>query len=424
MNSHLLRKLFLGVICIFFIIYNNWNNAIFFSSKYINFMEKINILVSSPRIIILISNSIILGILLLFMHDKNKRKNILLFGLLVFQYFGSFFLNATNFWVVRCLIIAGIIFYLLKLFDQFNRLTRVPAYFKRFAYYITTLVFVFFIAEAISMHLRMPSFNGQAYVTRNWFKSYYELNSNRYRGQEFIFNRDKKDLIVLGDSFVEGAGIEDIDDRFSNVLHNQLKKEYNIYNLGVSGADSKSEYDSLQKFGIQPDILILAYYGNDIEYLNVDIPHETFNVINRNKFFTDLTLNSYFLNFLSIYFMTNHISDGYLLALKYRYANSEIYSKHLKELKKFISFCDENNTRLIVLNIPFVNNIASSGFYTNRINKFFKSNNIEIVDLGVIIEDEPTSQMIVNKFDSHLSEKGHKIVADELFRVITQGDSY
>lgn len=88
-------------------------------------------------------------------------------------------------------------------------------------------------------------------------------NSRGYRDAEHEFTREKKRLLVLGDSFVWGFNVEE-EDRFTELLADSLE-HWEVYNLGVSGYGTGQEYMLLQKEidYYQPDLVLLVYTSSN-----------------------------------------------------------------------------------------------------------------------------------------------------------------
>src|SRR5579862_3734294 len=72
-------------------------------------------------------------------------------------------------------------------------------------------------------------------------------------------------VVVLGDSFVDGATSQ-LEDRVTEVLESSLGSGYEVINLGVVGYSTDQELLMLQTEGLkyQPDLVILAFYYNDV----------------------------------------------------------------------------------------------------------------------------------------------------------------
>jgi lysophospholipase L1-like esterase len=78
----------------------------------------------------------------------------------------------------------------------------------------------------------------------------------------------KKRIVVLGDSFTMGYGVNN-EDLYVTILSRKLMKEgydVEVINLGVSGFSNAEELITLENEGIkyEPDLVILAFYQNDL----------------------------------------------------------------------------------------------------------------------------------------------------------------
>lgn len=104
------------------------------------------------------------------------------------------------------------------------------------------------------------------------FNTQYKFNSNGFRERDFReydINKSKTRILVLGDSFAEGWGV-DQKDRFSDLLTKQLNNTYNkkveSMNLGQTATGPIAYFANLMDFGLafQPDIVIFTLFtGND-----------------------------------------------------------------------------------------------------------------------------------------------------------------
>ncbi|MBN1406078.1 MAG: hypothetical protein JW946_06125 [Candidatus Omnitrophica bacterium] len=98
------------------------------------------------------------------------------------------------------------------------------------------------------------------------------INGKALRGKEYSYEKPKhtKRIVVLGDSFVFGSGVED-DETFSYKLESLFKsngKDIEVINMGVYGFGTDQEYLLLREEGIRysPDVVICLFFvGNDIE---------------------------------------------------------------------------------------------------------------------------------------------------------------
>jgi GDSL-like Lipase/Acylhydrolase. len=98
------------------------------------------------------------------------------------------------------------------------------------------------------------------------------INSDNFRDREYTIEKsnDTIRIIALGDSFTFGWGV-DLNDTWPKQLENLLnkrcqKKKFEVLNMGVPGYNTPMEIEFFKLKGIKynPDIIILAYVGNDI----------------------------------------------------------------------------------------------------------------------------------------------------------------
>lgn len=95
---------------------------------------------------------------------------------------------------------------------------------------------------------------------------YYSTNELGFRRSscDLTVNNNKSNIILLGDSFTFGIGVND-GFEFGSVMGNQLKQDYNVINLGIGGWGLTQEirvfYEVAQSYN--PEIAILFFFGND-----------------------------------------------------------------------------------------------------------------------------------------------------------------
>ena len=111
-----------------------------------------------------------------------------------------------------------------------------------------------------------PNFDGIR-VTKE-FETHIKINSNKLRDKNYDYEKPDgiKRIVVLGDSFTEGAQVEE-NERFTEVLESSLLKNIQIINTGVSGYGNNQELLFLKNEGMKynPDIVLVAFcIGNDV----------------------------------------------------------------------------------------------------------------------------------------------------------------
>jgi lysophospholipase L1-like esterase len=102
------------------------------------------------------------------------------------------------------------------------------------------------------------------------------LNNFGHRDRDFVTPKpaDTFRIVLLGDSFTEGAGLSR-EQTFGRLLQRQLGPNVEVYNLGHSGMTTREEADVLLRDGskLGPDLIILGYVFNDAETHPLERPY-------------------------------------------------------------------------------------------------------------------------------------------------------
>ncbi|MBE7438220.1 MAG: SGNH/GDSL hydrolase family protein [Spirochaetales bacterium] len=296
---------------------------------------------------------------------------------------------------------------------------------------VLSLFIATLLLEAFFMFLPRTHGIGYSLANRLWFNRYWKpINS--------FGNRDvepdkgiKTNVFFVGDSFTAGHGIKDATDRFSDIVKANLagrQGAIQTLNLAHNSFDTKSEYDSMLKFmeasGIQPDFIVLQYYGNDIDPvarkhgLKGDgegfSPYSGHNPLSRG-----IVNGSYLINFLYWLFPGQDVV-GYANYLEKAYSTESIFNEHMQEILAFKRFADAKDISLLVIIFPLMTEIEmSQKLYTQKVSRFLANHEIDHVDLSFLFRDMELSERIVNVNDAHPSRKAHRLVGEELGRLIS-----
>lgn len=307
-----------------------------------------------------------------------------------------------------------------------------PELVKNMGLCVVTVIFTLLLLEAFFMFL--PRTHGIGYSLANalWFDRYWKpFNSYGTRDLEPVKNK-KTNIIFAGDSFAAGQGIKYIEDRFPDIVRTNLSKineNIQVINLAQTSLDTKSEFDSVKNFiessGIHPDIIILQYYGNDIDHIAKKFgmrgDGEGFSPYAELNAFTRWILRgSYLFNYL-YWMIPSQEVNGYLTYIEKAYADDLIFTEHMNEIVAFNSYAKARNTKFFVILFPLMLEIElSHKLYLDKITRYLKSKDIESMDLSVLFKDLPISDRIVNGNDAHPSLAVHRLVGEELTRYLSQ----
>jgi hypothetical protein len=266
----------------------------------------------------------------------------------------------------------------------------------------------------------------QTLASHNWFERYWTKNSQGYRDVEWSEEelRNKKKILVVGDSFAAGQGIEKVEDRFSNLLGQKLGPEYLVMNVAWPGLSTREEIENLKGFRYKPDILIWQYYINDIRYTaherNVKAPE-----INLDPWpiLKPLVDNSYAINFIywRIMRLTPNIGEmNNMDWVRRAYNDPQVWWTHQQELLSIYEGTTSEQVKLIVVVFPDLVDVGGSQEITTKVLNSFRERGVPTLDVTELIKEIPTSQLIVNSVDPHPNEWVHQQVAAKLYELVVQ----
>lgn len=151
------------------------------------------------------------------------------------------------------------------------------------------------------------------------WKFTYSTNEHHSRGKALSISNayDKDNIVVLGDSYGFGQGVNDNED-FSSVLDQKLNGNYNIINLSVSGWALTQQIRRYYEFGqlYKPQIIILQFCENDpwgnLYFKVTEIENGKFIFKNSNNSANKLkrSLSNSFLQKSSLYSLARSLFSG------------------------------------------------------------------------------------------------------------------
>ena len=229
------------------------------------------------------------------------------------------------------------------------------------------------------------------------------LNSKGFRSNG-EFKKNSKKILMLGDSMTLGWGARA---PFPNILNDKFIN-YEVINTGIGNTNTIMQIENFFvnfKDEYNYKIIILNFFINDFEDIKINKP----NFFQRYSFLYTYVLNN--LNTILIKFEINKKWDKFYSD---SYKNEEIKEKVFKKILKLKNYCDQNNIRLIIHNIPELRDLKNYKFEneTRIIKEFSNNNDIKFINSHEALINYKESDLWVTKADSHANDKAHKIIAE------------
>lgn len=287
-----------------------------------------------------------------------------------------------------------------------------------------TIALVLLLGEAYFRFVYAESDGLPTLASRNWLARYWQTNASGYRDVEWNTEQvaQRKSVLVLGDSFAAGWGIENPDARFGSVLAQQLGDEYAVVNLGKEGASTVEETANLQAYPLDTvDVVVLQYYLNDIENAALSIGLNP--QLDPTQDMPAWVNESYLANFIYWRLVARFRpqlqgTQTYWDWLYSMYDNSTVWAIHEEQLKNFANAVEAKGAQLIVVIFPNMLDPTRSVPYVDRVAQAFEASgygNRNIIKLFDAAAATPLQERIVSERDAHASAAFNRMVGDMLY---------
>lgn len=256
---------------------------------------------------------------------------------------------------------------------------------------------------------------------RTWLRRYWHpTNSQGYRDFSWdgLESGSSKLLVVVGDSFMAGAGIERIEDRFANILAVELGPTWTSRIVAKPGWSTAEQTEALRRIAVKPDLIVLSYMINDIQSVGVKlkaIPDQLYYLPPRfGLWFID---NSYFLNFLYWRMnahMESRVMEGYWSSIIGLFDNPAVWTEHRRELADLVAVAQSKSRKTMAVVFPHMLEVERSVPATARVVQLFNDLGVQGLDLAPLLAGRDPKSLIVNRMDSHPNESVHREVAEHM----------
>jgi hypothetical protein len=296
---------------------------------------------------------------------------------------------------------------------------------------MVTLTMIVMILMGAEAWLRIFYITTDAYgftaMNYHWYQNFYRghYNSLGYRDYEPLPDDEVTTRIaVLGDSFAMGHGINNIDETFPQMLERDLGAGYDVDVVAHSGWDSDVEIYYLRDYPLQPDVVILSYYLNDIDHLLTEPtqnPDAVFDFPD-NPTVTWIVREFFVPNYIYYNLMqytSPERTTTFMDRLVAPHMDDDLWAQQAWHLNEIYEWTQENDAQLVALVWPQIAAVEESIPATDRIRDFFLERDVPVVNMADVLIDQEPRQMIVNRFDSHPGVQAQRLAADALHDAIS-----
>ncbi|MCP4639083.1 MAG: SGNH/GDSL hydrolase family protein [bacterium] len=292
----------------------------------------------------------------------------------------------------------------------------------------TTLLLLGVLAECY--YYLFPQTDGFGFTKsdQRWRELHWsQHNGLGYRDVPFYADsRDSEHLIVaLGDSFTAGSGVKHVSDRFSNELEAELGAPWRVANVAQPGWDTAEELTALQALPVEPRMVLLAYFPNDIEHAVLASGGSMLPPIQPPpRMLEPLVNQSYAINhwYWRLYRMlqprmTQH---AYAMRLRTYYEDAALWEVHRAKLLELVSYTRSREISLLVVYLPHVVTMEENPPIAEKMLSAVEEAGAEVLDLTPVLAGRETASLVVNAFDGHYNREIHRELGALLAQVIVE----
>lgn len=274
--------------------------------------------------------------------------------------------------------------------------------------------------------------DGFGRLEKNFAARYYHFDSYGLRDSNLPLSKPKENIVVLGDSFVFGAGLKSTSERFCERLAARYPR-YHFVNLGLPGWDTKTEIEQTNKYLGETNaaipLVILVYFFNDIEEdvstadrIRVAAPVAPPKETAIDRALQRLSNYSRFVEF--VYFRVGYprlVSDR-LTQIQMFYNDPEIMARHLASLEQLrAQLAERHKAKLLIVVLPYLHSdelLNRTAFYRGFENAL-EEHKFSYVDMQPVFAKFGVGKLRVNRFDPHTNPFANELMAKSVADYLT-----
>lgn len=320
--------------------------------------------------------------------------------------------------IIITLTLFGLGLLALALQRRYPRLSPIAA---RLLLSYAALMLVLIGAELYLRHQHTDSGWSFTLAYRNWYERYYQENSWGFRDAEHSPDdyADQTKVLIIGDSFAAGWGVQDPSERFGDVLAAHLGADYAVMLAARPGGTPERALNWLRDYPIKPDVVIYQYYLNDIDDAALSIgDFWRFTIPDYPAFIDESHLANFVYWRIAPLFSAMQVSDdaSYWAWNDRTFENAVIFELHRAELEAIMDAVEGLEARLIVVLFPNMRDPVGSIGHLDAIEAVFRARGYgEILALDDEVVHWSVDEATVSWRDAHPSAAFHRRVGDLLY---------
>lgn len=264
-------------------------------------------------------------------------------------------------------------------------------------------------------------------IAERWHKRHYHRNEQGWRDNidYHLEPRRLHRITILGDSFTEGSGVKDVDDRFGNRLR-ALRPDTEVHVLGRNGFQTTHHLKTaryLCDLQYPTSVVLLAYMLNDIGFAAEDYATVHNRMWGYNRSLSRLQRRSYFLNTMTFRWKVMIDPDlkkhDAMIRNAYRGAAWHQNIALLRELRRLLA---QSGVPLVVATFPHMRDLKRYPFGPEhaQIASFWKAEGVPHLDLLTTYRDHADASLAVNYWDGHPNEYANQLAAEAISAFLDQ----
>lgn len=240
-------------------------------------------------------------------------------------------------------------------------------------------------------------------------------NADGFRSSRELEQRDeRKRIMIIGDSFVFGDGVEE-QDRFSNILET-LEPNWRIDNLGMTGFGPDLMLRAFESVGLAltPQIAVFCMYTDDFRRVRPYYAGVGFKIprykLESGKLITIPYPEKSLLHESAIYHSIRHI---------YWTKSDAIYRLNEAILDRFLSLAHAHQIQPVIIFLPGRGDKSWDKERRFWLKNYSQQHSVPFNDFTDLVHSYKRKDVFIYN-NPHLNSRGHQIVAEALYQFLDQ----